>query len=84
MLKKINSVRKHKGVMLPYELIGENGRQLTNCRRITEERNSLLWEKVQTNNVKPFKRSVKAWEDLMCWLRSQNIRTTKDFKAECE
>ena len=20
----------------------------------------------------------------MCWLRSQNMRTTKDFKAECE
>ena len=36
LLEKINSVRKCKGALLHYELIGENGRQLTNCRRITE------------------------------------------------
>ena len=45
LLKNINSVQKCKGVMLPYELMGENGRKLTNCRRISEKRSSLLWKK---------------------------------------
>ena len=66
--------------MLPYDLIRKNGRQLKHCGRITEERNSLLWEKVQMHNVKKFKRSMKSWEEFMCWLRSKNIRTIKPLK----
>ena len=36
LLNKINEVRKHKGVMIPCELLGENGRKLTNCGRMVE------------------------------------------------
>ena len=31
LFNKINEVRKHTGVMTPRELVGENGRNLTNC-----------------------------------------------------
>ena len=61
-------------------MIGENGRQLRDCGRITEERSSLLWKKVQINNVKLLNSNVKAWEGFMHWLRGQNTRTTKDYK----
>ena len=27
---------------------------------------------------------MKVWEEFMHWLRSQNTRTTKYFKEECE
>ena len=84
VLKKINSVRKYKGVMLPYELFGEKGNQLTTCGRITEERSSLVWKRVAIASKKPAKGSRKAWEDFTLWLRAQNVKTTKDFKAECE
>ena len=39
---------------------------------------------MQINSSKALKSSVKAWEECMCWLRSKNIKTIKDFKAECE
>ena len=84
LLKKTNSVRKHKGVMLPYDLFGENGNQLTTCGRITEERSSLLWKRVAIASKKPSKGSKKAWEDFTRWLRAQNVKTIKDFKAECD
>ena len=70
--------------MLPYELIGENGNQLTTCGRITEERSSLLWKRVAIASKKPSKGSKKAWEDFNRWLRAQNVKTIKDFKAECD
>ena len=47
LVKKINLVRKHTDAIFPYELIGENGRQLTNCGRITEESSSLLCKDAQ-------------------------------------
>ena len=84
LLQKINSTRKHKGVMLPCELLGENGRQLKNCGRIVEERSSLVWNKVQMNSAKPLKSSMKVWVEFVCWLRSKNVKTMKDFKAEHE
>ena len=84
VLKKINSVRKYKGVMLPYELFGENGNQMTTCGRITEERSSLVQKRVAIASKKPAKGSKKAWEDFTQWLRAQNVKTTKDFKAECD
>ena len=71
-------------MMLPYELIGENGRQLTKCRRITEERSSSLWKRVAIASTKSSKGSKKVWEDFTRWLRAQNVKTIKDFQAECE
>ena len=84
MLKKINSVRKHKGVILPYELIWENGRKLSNFGRITEECSSVLWKRVLITSEKPSKGSKKVWGDFTRWLRNQNIKTIKDFQEECE
>ena len=55
LLKKINLVRKHKGVMLLYDLIGENGRQLTNYGRIAEESSSLSWKRGKIIIIKPTK-----------------------------
>ena len=45
--------------MLPYELIGNNGRQLNNCGRITEESSSLLRKRGTIKSKKPSKGSKK-------------------------
>ena len=44
-MQKMNIYRKHKGLMLCYELLVENGRQLTNCGRVVEERSNSLWKR---------------------------------------
>ena len=62
LLQKINLVRNHEGVMLLFELIGTNGRCLTHCRRVVEERNSMLWKGRKTQSKKPDEGSRKVWE----------------------
>ena len=56
-----NSVRKHKGVLLPCELIGANGRNLTQCGRVVEENISVLWKVGKINSKKPTNGSRKLW-----------------------
>ena len=70
--------------MLPYELIRENDRQLTNCGRIAKESSSLLWKRVTITSRKPSKGSKKVQEDFTRQLRAQNIKAIKDFQEECE
>ena len=84
LLRKTHFVRNHIDVMLPYELVGSNGRQLTLCGRETEEHSSIAWKDMKNNDNKLNKRSKRAWKDFMQWLRYKNIETLKDFKGECE
>ena len=42
LLQKIDLVRKCKGVLFLFKLIGGNGRHLKNCRRVVEERSRML------------------------------------------
>ena len=65
LLKIINLVRKHKGVMTPCELVGGNGRSLTNCGRKVEEMSTLRWKKGTMSNKVQSKTSKKAWEDFV-------------------
>ena len=51
---KKNLVRKWKGVMFPCDLIGENGRQLTNGKGIVEECSILLWKRGTVETKTPF------------------------------
>ena len=80
----MNLVRKHKGVMLPYGLLGENGRQWTNCGRVVEEWSSLLWKRSTISSKKTTKGSKKVWEVFIQWLRIKCIVTVKDFQKDCE
>ena len=59
VLQNINSVRKYKSVLLPYELVGENGRHLTQCGRVIEEKGSMLSKVVNMCSKKPTKGSRK-------------------------
>ena len=83
LLNKINEVRKFKGVMMPYELVGENGRKLTNCGRMVEEKSSLRWKKGTMSKKVPSKAIKKAWEGFVRWLRNKNVITVKDFDSDC-
>ena len=65
LLDKINEVRQHKGVMIPYGLLGENGRTLTNCGHVLEEKSSLRWKKGIISKRVPSKASKKAREDFI-------------------
>ena len=84
LLTKINEVRKCMGVLLPYELVGENGRSLTNCGKMIEEKSSLRWKKWIISRKAPIKASKKAWDDFITWLRNKNMKTVKDFDNDCE
>ena len=54
--RKIDLVRKHKVFMLPYELVGSNGRQLKLLSREVEERSYAIWKDMKMNNNKPNKK----------------------------
>ena len=55
-LRKINSVRKYKGVMLLYELVGSNDRQLKLFDREVEECSCVMRKDMKINNNKPNKK----------------------------
>ena len=65
--------------MLPFESLRENGLPLTHCRRVIEERSSMLWKLVNFKNTKHLKESRKSWEDTIQWLRSKSTISVKDF-----
>ena len=83
LLKKINEVRKCKGVMIPCELLGENGRKLTNWGHMVEEKSILKWKKGTTSKKVPSKGSKKVWEDFVRSLR-KNVTRVKNFDSGCE
>ena len=84
LLNKINDVQKHKGVMTPCELLGENGKKLKNCGGMAEEKSILKQKKVTTSKKVPSKGSKKSWEDYIRWLRNKKVMTVKDFDSDCE
>ena len=45
LTQNVNLSRKFKGEMLPCELWGENGRQLSNCGRVVEKWSSIAWKR---------------------------------------
>ena len=54
--KNINLVRKCKGVTSHYELLVENGKQLTNCERVVQERSSATWKRGTVETKKSYER----------------------------
>ena len=68
LLKKVNSVTKHEGLLLPYELVGANGRHLTQCRRVLEENISMLWKGGKIDIKKTTKGSRKLLEEFVKWV----------------
>ena len=72
VLRKINQVRNHKRVFLPYELIGSSGVTLTTCGKETHERSSARCVPSGFNEcisncevVKGNKSSIKAWRNFI-------------------
>ena len=65
-------------------LLGENGRKLTNCVRMVEEKNILKWKKGTMSKKVPSKVNNKAREDFIRWLRNKNVTIVKDFDSDCK
>ena len=90
-LRKINKVKKHKGVILPYELLGTKGVTLTNCVKYDQEVSSVSWLTIEVHNRSSTlegdivnKSSIKIWSKFMQWLQHKKVRTIRDFKAASE
>ena len=70
-LCKINKVRKHKGVILPHELLGTKGVTLKNCGQDDQAVSSVSWLPIEVHNVSSTserdrvdKSSIKVWKSL--------------------
>ena len=84
LLNKINDVQKFEGFITPCELLGENGKKLTYCGSMVEEKSSLKWKKGTMSKEVPSKGINKSWEDLILQLRNKNMITVKDFDSDCD
>ena len=87
-LCKINTVRKHKRVLLPHELLGTKGLKLENCGKDDQEVISVSWCSIEVQNGsiiskgdKVNKQSIKAWNKFIQWLRHKKVRKIRDFKV---
>jgi hypothetical protein len=80
-LQAINHVRLYKRMLLPCELIGFHGDQVTKEARDTLERSSILW-KIQFDEVrKPHKTLIDEWREFITWIKGKRIETIIDFDS---
>ena len=75
-VNKINAVRKHKGVCLTHEVLGERGGKPTNSGGKNLERSSMCWKhneksnKIRESNGEIISKSCyKVWNRFLAWLR---------------
>ena len=81
-LWNINYVRMKKGVYLPCELVGANGKQQTSCYSIITEQSPIQWDFNKVLQSEVTKGQRKTWEDFIRWLRTKSIETEWDFEAK--
>jgi hypothetical protein len=78
-IQAINHVRIYKKMILPCELVGFNGNQITKEARESLERSSVLW-KIKFDEVKkPNTKLIEKWKNFTEWLKTQQIETIIDF-----
>ena len=70
--------------MLPFELIGTNGRNLTHCGRLVEESSSMLWKGGKVVSKKPNKGSRKVWIEFAQQIRHLSATSVKCFYQDCQ
>jgi hypothetical protein len=81
-LEQINFVRLKKGVLLPCELVGTNGRYQTSCYRNINELSPIMWNFSKQMNESINRSQTRIWKEFISWLSTQQITNNIDFDAE--
>ena len=81
-LKHINYVQLKKGILLPCEVVGAKGKINTECYNNINEKSPIQWnfKKIMTTPISRYQENT--WKEFMRQLRTQNVETKWDFKAE--
>ena len=79
VLKLINHVRLYKRVFLPFELIGNSGKEQTEAYRIQEKQSQIKQTFYHHNVDKPTQKAFKVWTQFIQWLEKKRITTSFDF-----
>ena len=82
IIEAINHVRLCKNMILPCELLGFCGNNITKEAREVFNKSTVKW-KIKFDIVpKPYERLIKEWHSFVNWLKSQNLETTiVDFSS---
>ena len=78
-LYQINHVRMHKKVFLPFELVGDTGREETEAYLLEKEESQALWTFYVHKVNAPSKKAFGIWKRFLVWLKRQKIQTINDF-----
>ena len=81
-------MRKHVGVLLPYDFLGTRGLMLTNCGKNDLEISSVSWLPIEvlkgisaSKGDSVNKCSVKSCNKFAQWLKHNKVITMRDFKV---
>ena len=69
VLKQINYVRLKKGVLLPCEVMGANGKMRTECCNNIEKLGPIKWDFEKIINAPVNSKQTKIWNEFIRWLR---------------
>ena len=82
-------MRKHEGVCLRYEVLGECGVKPKNCGRKDLESSSMCWKyEKKANRISELNEEIinksgyEVWNRFNTWLRCEKIKVIKDFQDE--
>ena len=80
-IAKINYIRIFKKALLPCELVGMNGYEITECFCNINTKSCLKWRLPQPNITKPRGKNIlNRWKIFLQWLRTQLVYQVYDFK----
>ena len=78
-LKLINHIRLYKRVFLPFELVGQSGKDQTDAFRNNLEISQIKWTFYQQQVTQPSKNAYREWRKFLQWLEKKRIKTEFDF-----
>ena len=82
VLKLINHVRLYKRVFLPFELVGQSGKDQTDAFRNNLEISQIKWTFYQQQVTQPSKNAYREWRKFLQWLEKKRIKTEFDFDED--
>ena len=79
MVEAINHMRIFKKMILPCELVGFKGQNVTKEMREWNESRAIRWKVMFKEVIKSPKRLVEVWKEFVDWLKNQKVDTIIDF-----
>ena len=80
-LRMINTCRRYKKIVYPFELVRLTGRNRSNSFIDRRTKNSIRWEFLQ-NVTYPANTAWIIWEKFICWLPHQNINYIHNLQLQ--